>query len=140
MYKKILVALENSETDKTILVHIAKLAKGLGSTIILIHVADGFAARNQKSLNLAESQEMREDREYLERCKAEMEANGVPAVVELACGDPKSEIVASAEREKCDLIAMATHGHGFVKDVVLGSVAEGVRHRTSIPVLMVRAG
>ena len=139
MYRKILVPLEHSAADETILSHVTALAHDMNSHVILIHVADGFAARHQEDLNLAESQEMREDRQYLERRREELASRGLNVELLLACGDPTDEIVKAAERHGCDLIAMSTHGHRFIKDFVLGSVASGVRHRTDIPVLLIRA-
>src|SRR5438128_7622280 len=65
MYRKILVALENSHADETLLPHVAGLAKLHGSGLLLVHVADGFVARNYEQLGLAESREMKEDRVYL---------------------------------------------------------------------------
>jgi nucleotide-binding universal stress UspA family protein len=138
MYSKILVTLENSPADATILKHIRELAAALNSSVILIHVADGWAARNQETLKLRESEEMRDDMSYLERCRAELEASGVDADALLASGNPSAEIVAAAEREQVDLIAMATHGHRFLSDLVRGSVANEVRHHSKVPVLMVR--
>lgn len=139
VYKTILIPLENSPTDQAIVDHIRPLARILGSRLILIHVADGFAARHQSTLNLAESEEMRDDRVYLEQRRDELAREGLRVEAELACGDPTDEILKVAERERCDLIAMSTHGHRIVKDIVLGSVASAVRHRTDIPVLLVRA-
>lgn len=139
MYQTILVPLENSPTDDTIVRHVQPLARLMGSRLILVHVADGHVARNQEQLNLEDSEEMRRDRAYLEQRRQELAAAGFSATAQLAAGDPATEILALAERERCDLIAMATHGHGFVKDALLGSVAHEVRHRTSIPVLLVRA-
>lgn len=138
MYSRILVTLENSPADATILNHVRELAKKLDATLILIHVADGWAARNANALQLRESEEMRDDRAYLERCCAQMETAGVSADAVLASGDPSTEIVAAAEREKVDLIAMATHGHRFLNDLVRGSVANEVRHQSRVPVLLVR--
>ncbi|HWJ22376.1 MAG TPA: universal stress protein, partial [Gemmatimonadaceae bacterium] len=89
-------------------------------------------------LDLRESEEMRDDRDYLERVCASLRAEGLEVDAILANGDPSREIAAAAEREHCDLIAMATHGHGFLNDVVRGSVANEVRHRTTVPVLLVR--
>ncbi len=66
-------------------------------------------------------------------------AEGFRAEAILANGEPAREITAAAEREHCDLIAMATHGHKFIGDVIHGSVASDVRHTTSIPGLLVRA-
>ena len=138
MYKRILVPLENSPYDNAIIAHIRDLAKMTGASVVLIHVADGFAARNAKHLNLRESEEMRLDMQYLESKCAQLEAEGVDADPVLAGGDPSTEIVQAAERENCDLIAMSTHGHRFVKDLIYGSVANEVRHGTTIPVLLVR--
>jgi len=139
MYRTILVPLENSRTDQAIVDHVAVLARTLGSRLVLVHVADGFAARNQKELNLAESQEMRDDRAYLQRRQDELTSQGLTVETDLACGEPATEILNSVTRHRADLIAMATHGHGFVKDVVLGSVANVVRHKTHVPVLLVRS-
>jgi len=140
MYKRILVPLEHSPADDTILRHITGLAKLCGSEVVLLHVADGWVARNIMQLNLRESEEMKEDRAYLERVCAELRGAGVEADAVLAAGDPAKEIAAAAEREQCDLIAMATHGHRLLEDVVRGSTATALRHITRIPILMVRAG
>ena len=105
---------------------------------MLIQVADGWAERHQRHLQLRESEEMRDDREYLERVCAELTSEGFDADCVLASGDPPAEIAAAAEREKCDLIAMATHGHKFLADLLRGSVADAVRHRSMVPVLLVR--
>jgi universal stress protein A len=139
MYKRILVCLENTGTDAHIVEHVGPLAKLCGATLLLIHVADGWAARNIKQLDLRESEEMREDREYLERVAAGFVSNGVKAEAILATGDPATEVTAAADREKCDLIAMATHGHKLIGDVIHGSVANAVRHKSMVPVLLVRA-
>ncbi len=138
MYRHVLVALENSPYDEAILRHVRPLAQLCQAKVTLIHVADGFAARNMQQLKLRESEEIRADRAYLDRCVADLVAASLDAEAVLASGDPASEICAAAERESCDLIAMATHGHGFLNDMVRGSVANQVRHRTLIPVLMVR--
>lgn len=138
MYRHVLVALENSSYDATILGHVRALATTCSSRVTLIHVADGFAARNISTLKLRESEEMKQDRAYLDRCASELAAASLEVDAILASGDPAVEICAAAERERCDLIAMATHGHGFLNDMVRGSVANEVRHRTMVPVLMVR--
>ncbi len=139
MYRTILIPLENSPADQTILEHIKPLARLMASRVILAHVADGFVARNQEQLDLAESEEMRNDVAYLEERREQLAAEGFEVTSRLACGDPADQILALAQSENCDLIAMSTHGHRFLKDVLLGSVANNVRHRTDIPVLMVRA-
>ena len=138
MYTRVLVPLEHSPYDRCIIDHVRGLARFCRSAIVLIHVADGWAARNLRHLNLRESEEMRDDRAYLERICAELTADGFDADCVLASGDPPTEIAAAAEREQCDLIAMATHGHRFLADLIHGSVADAVRHRSLVPVLLVR--
>ncbi len=135
MYRRILVPVEHSPADDTILAHVRGLAKRLGSAVVLIHVADGWVARNIKELELRESEEMREDRAYLEEVSARLEAEGLDVDAVLAAGDPAKEIAAAAERERCDLIAMATHGHrdrhGHPRPPVAGGCGQG-QHRDSI--------
>ena len=138
MYSRILVTLDHSRSDAAIVAHVRRLAKHCGASVVLIHVADGWAARNVNALSLRESEEIKSDREYIERCRAELEADGIAAEAVLASGNPSEEIVAAAEREGADLIAMATHGHRLLNDIIRGTVANEVRHRTLVPVLLVR--
>lgn len=138
MYRRILVPLENTRTDRAIVAHVRTLARHCGASIVLIHVADGFAARNLAQLDLRESEEMRRDRAYLDAVCEELVADGLTCDAVLACGNPADEITAAAAREGADLIAMATHGHRGINDLIRGSVASELRHRTMVPVLMVR--
>ena len=91
MYQRILVAVENSEADRTILTHVAKLAKLTGAELLLVHVADGWAARHFDDLKLRESEEMRADREYLEQLKRDLTSQGFIVETRLARGDPASD-------------------------------------------------
>jgi nucleotide-binding universal stress UspA family protein len=140
MYRKILVALENSRADETVVPHVAEPVKRLGSELLLVHVADGFAARNFDELKLAESDEMKADRAYLDGVAARLGKAGLHVTTLLALGNPPNEILKTAQREGCDLIAMTSHGHKIVGDLFLGSTIDKVRHNTSIPILEVRAG
>ncbi len=117
-----------------------QLAKRLGAHLLLVHVADGWVARNFDRLKLAESDEMKADRAYLEQTAAQLRADGVSVTTQLALGDPPGEILKTAEAEHCDLIAMTSHGHRLLGDFLFGSVIHEVRHKTNIPVLLVRAG
>ena len=140
MYHKILVALENSRADETLLPHIGELAKLHGSELLLVHVADGFVARNYEQLKLAESQEMKDDRAYLENSAQELRARGLTVDTFLALGDPAEGILKAAEDRQCDLIAMTAHGHRLLGDLLYGSTINEVRHKAQVPVLLVRAG
>jgi nucleotide-binding universal stress UspA family protein len=139
MYRKILVALDHTDADETLIPHVADLARLCGAELLLLHVADGFTARNYHQLNLAESEEMREDREYLEAIAGRLGAAGLSARPLLALGQPPVEILKSAATEHCDLIALTSHGHRLIGDILLGSTIDYVRHRTEIPMLVVRA-
>ena len=139
MYKKILVALENGWADESLVPHIARLAGQSGAELLLLHVADGWAARNFDQLKLAESQEMREDNDYLERTAAALRTQGLAVATRLACGSPPQEIVRVAADSGCDLIAMASHGHKLIGDILYGSTIDKVRHETLVPLLVIRA-
>lgn len=139
MYRRILVALEHSAADATILAHVRDLAHLTGAELLLVHVADGWAARNFDRFNLRESEEMREDRAYLERVRADMMADGLTVDIRLAKGDPADELIRVAQEGHVDLVAMSTHGHRFIQDVLFGTTVNKVRHLVKIPVLLLRA-
>jgi universal stress protein A len=139
VYKRILVAVEHSPADRTILTHVTALAKLTGAELLLVHVADGFAARNFDRLKLRESEEMKADRAYLEGLKASLIAEGLAVNTHLALGDPAQELIRAADDGNVDLIAMSTHGHRFLSDVIHGATADRVRHLVKIPVLLLRA-
>jgi nucleotide-binding universal stress UspA family protein len=139
MYRKILVALENSRADESLLPQVTELATRLGSRLLLVHVADGWVARNFSQLKLAESDEMKADRAYLDKIVAGLRLQGLSVSAHLALGDPATEILKTAGAERCDLIAMTSHGHRLIGDIIYGSTINEVRHRTSIPILVVRA-
>jgi len=139
MYHKILIPLENSDYDQAILAHIRPLAKMTGASFLLMHVADGWVARNYEQLQLAESDEIKADRAYLESVVQTLRAEGFHADHLLAMGEPADEIVKIANTHHVDLIAMATHGHRFLGDLLLGSTADKVRHLVEVPVLLLKA-
>ena len=138
MYHHILVAVENSKADDAIMEHIAGLAKLTGAKLLLVHVADGFAARHFEDLNLRESEEIREDRAYLaQRCE-QLRAAGLQVDSQLAMGDPATELIRIAGEAQVDLIAMSTHGHRLLGDIIHGTTVDRVRHVVRMPVLLLR--
>ena len=137
MYDKILVTLEATPTDRAIIDHIKTLAVAMESRVVLLHVADGWAARTYGPEAI--SDEITEDKAYLEKVRHEFRAVGVSADAELAYGDPSQEIVKWVEKEGCDLVAMSTHGHRFIGDILFGTTAHHVRHNIDVPLLLVRA-
>jgi nucleotide-binding universal stress UspA family protein len=137
MYKTILLTLDSTPTDRVIIEHIKKLAKFMQAKVILLHVADGWAARTFGPD--AVSPEVTEDTLYLNQVLSEFQSSSIPAEAQLAFGEPSKEIVKWVEQKGCDLVAMSTHGHGPVEDLILGSVADHLRHQIDIPILMIRA-
>ncbi len=139
MYQRILVAIENSAADRTILEHVAGLVRLTGARLVLVHVADGWVARNFDQLKLRESEEMKTDRAYLEQLRDELTAQGFVVETHLALGDPATELIKAVENQNVDLIAMSTHGHRYLSDLLHGATADRVRHLVKIPVLLLRA-
>jgi len=137
MYKTILLTLDGTSTDRAIIEHVKPLAKWADSRVVLLHVADGWAARTFGPD--AVSREITEDTAYLEKIRAEFQSAGIPAEAELAYGEPGKEITKWVEKQGCDLVAMSTHGHGFLADLFLGSASRRVRHSVWVPVLLLRA-
>jgi nucleotide-binding universal stress UspA family protein len=138
MYKTILVPVENRETDQTILKHIRPLARLANSKLMLVHVADGWVARNYENFKLRESEEMKEDRLYLANLERELQAEGFEVTSVLAMGEPAEEIIKLARSQPVELIAMSTHGHRFISDLLYGSTADKVRHHVDVPVLLLK--
>jgi nucleotide-binding universal stress UspA family protein len=137
MYETILVTLDGTPSDRAIIEHVKRLAKFAHSRLVLLHVADGWAARTYGPE--AVSPEITADNAYLKQVREEFESAGIPAQAELAYGEPADEIVKWIGRKGCDLVAMSTHGHRFLADLFLGTTASRVQHRISVPVLLLRA-
>ena len=137
MYETILVTLDGTPTDRAIIEHVKQLAKLAGSRLVLLHVADGWAARTYGKD--AVSAEIADDTAYLQKVCSELQAAGIPTEAELAFGEPVDEIIKWVQQKGCDLVAMSTHGHRFLADLFLGTTATRVQHSISVPVLLLRA-
>jgi nucleotide-binding universal stress UspA family protein len=137
MYDTILLTLDGTPTDRRIIEHVKELAKLAHSRLVLLHVADGWAARTYGPD--AVSAEITEDTAYLKKVQAEFEAAGISAQAELSYGEPADQIIKWVQQKGCDLVAMSTHGHRFLADVFLGTTASRVQHSISAPVLLLRA-
>ena len=131
------MTLDGTASDRAIIEHVKALAKLAHGKVVLLHVADGWAARTYGAD--AVSAEITQDTAYLKRIRTELQAAGVPTEAELAYGDPVTEIVKWVRQKGCDLVAMSTHGHRFLADIFLGTTASRVQHSISVPVLLLRA-
>jgi nucleotide-binding universal stress UspA family protein len=137
MYDTILVTLDGTPTDRAIIDHVKELARLLHSRLVLLHVADGWAARTYG--RDAVSREISDDTVYLQKIRAELQSEGIATEAELAYGEPAKEIIKWVKQKGCDLVAMSTHGHRFLADMFLGTTANKVQHSVSVPVLLLRA-
>ena len=138
MFKKILVALDHSNADSALLPRVKELARLTGAEILLLHVSTGWAAQWQSNLNLSDSPEMEEDRQYLKRLEEDLRVQGFRVSSRHAAGKPSDEILKSAREEGCDLIAMTTHGHRLLQDLIYGTTITRVRHESEVPIFLVR--
>jgi nucleotide-binding universal stress UspA family protein len=139
MFKKILVALDHSKADTFLLPRVKELARLTGAEILLLHVSTGWAAQWQENLNLLDSQEIKEDRDFLERVGSELRSENFQVTLRHASGEPAHAILKTAQAEHCDLIAMATHGHRLISDLIHGTTITRVRHESTIPLFLVKA-
>jgi manganese transport protein len=139
MFKKILVALDHSKADSFVLPQVTELARLTGAEILLLHVSTGWAAQWQENLNLSDSQEIKEDREYLEKVNAELSRENLKVSTRHDSGEPAQAILKAADAEHCDLIAMTTHGHRLIADLIHGATIDKVRHQSNVPLFIVRA-
>lgn len=137
MYRTILVPLELEEGEERILEHVAALARRLESEVVLLHVAPGWRSRYfQGRIQHPDEGDLRA---RLEERAGRLGEEGVTVRTEVVYGGPGEEIVKAAARIDADLIAMATHGHRGILDLILGSPASDVRHEVGIPVLLLRS-
>lgn len=138
MFKKILVALDHSKADAVLLGHVKELARLMQAQVLLLHVSTGWKAQWQKDLNLTDSEEMEEDRAYLKKVEDGLQSEGFRVSAKHAAGRPADEILKTSRTEECDLIAMASHGHRLLNDVIYGTTITRVRHAAEIPIFLVR--
>jgi len=139
MFKRILIALDHSKADDALLPRVKELARLTKAELLLMHVSTGWAARWQKDLNLTDSEEIREDRAYLDRQEKQLREEGFAVRVYHATGEPSNEILRIGREEHCDLIAMTTHGHRLLSDLIHGTTITRVRHEAEIPIFLVKA-
>jgi manganese transport protein len=139
MFKKILIALDHSKADTFLLPRVKQLARLTGAEILLLHVSTGWAAHWQENLNLSDSQEMKEDRAFLESIGDELRREDFQVTLRHESGEPARAILKTAQAEHCDLIAMTTHGHRLISDLIHGTTISKVRHESTIPLFLVKA-
>ncbi len=143
MFTKMMVPLDGSDLAEGILPYVTHFAKGLGIPITLLTVIDqgAFELPKRSSVMASESEMFgaleRMVKERLDGVAAALMAQGVNASTTVAHGKPEEQIVRTAQREGCDIIAMSTHGRNMIARGVLGSITNKVMHSSGIPVLTI---
>jgi nucleotide-binding universal stress UspA family protein len=132
VYKKILVAIDCSPVDEVIVNHVTALARHNKAQVYLLHVVHSHTLDQDRAL-----------REEAEAClKSHLEilkAQGIETYMEIRSGEPDTEILEEIEGKNYDLVAMATHGHSYIGDILFGSVSRTLKHRITVPLLLIRA-
>ena len=132
VYKKILVTIDCSPVDEAILRHISAVARQNEAQVYLLHVVH--------SHTLDQDRVMREQtRSCLDTYRTTLQAQGIEAHIVVRSGEPDDEILAEIAGADYDLVAMATHGHTFIGDLLFGSVSRSLKHKISIPLLLLKS-
>jgi nucleotide-binding universal stress UspA family protein len=131
LYARILVPVEGKPTDELLLRHVRELAAVHQAEVILLRVAH-YHTRDERT------HEVEDGEAALTWAASQLEGGGFPVRRELSHGEPADAILAAAQEYDVDLIAMAMHGRGWLPRLMFGSIAESVRHRTPVPLLLVR--
>ena len=141
MYKKILVPLDGSKLAECVLPHVKTIAAGVGvAQVLLLRVVEPLPAGTPPAVDFEVVQEagMKEARKYLAGIKAKLSKDGMNVETKVLAGRPAETIIDFAQREKVDLVAIATHGRSGLTRWVFGSVADKVMRSLSVPILLVK--
>ena len=131
VYKKILVTIDCSPVDNAIVEHVALLAVQNSAQVSLLHVVHAHTLDQRRELNArAETS--------LEKHCEKLRAQKIEVCKIMPCGEPGEQILKEIENGDYDLVAMALHGHKFPGDILFGSVSEILKHKISIPLLLLK--
>ena len=132
VYKKILVAIDCSPVDEVILKHVSALAKQNEAQVYLMHVVHSHTLDQDRILHEKTS-------ECMQSCQKQLQEQGIDAAVIIRSGEPDRQILKEIRENDYDLVAMATHGHNFIGDLLFGSVSRTLKHKITIPLLLIKS-
>jgi len=150
MFKKILVCLDGSEIAEKIIPFVREEALATGSQVILLRVVGipsnltvdipGFPAVPLRTSSMPEHLKKEDNtaKAYLKQVAQPMDKQGIQVKCETLMGSPGSTIISYINENNIDLIAIASHGHSGLRNVLLGSVAEYVVRESDLPILIIR--
>jgi nucleotide-binding universal stress UspA family protein len=139
-HKRVLVALDGSTDSEAVLRFLMEIAGPLDMTVMLLHVLEPITPQAVEGAMIVDDIEtrQRDAEEYLAPISAALRSQGVDASWAIRRGRPADEILAAAQDNGADLIAMATHGRTGLGRLLFGSVAEAVLRHARVPVFMMR--
>lgn len=130
VYKKILVAMDCSPVDDVIIDHVCALAQQNEAHVWLLHVVHSHTLDQERVLRqIAE--------EALNTQRQKLTSQNIETSIIIRSGEPDKQILEQIEASNYDLVAMATHGHSFIGDILFGSVSRSLKHKISIPLLLI---
>ena len=130
VYKKILVAMDCSPVDDTIIEHVSDLALQNNAQVYLLHVVHSHTLDQERTLH-------KQAEACLKSCYELLQARSIEVHTLIRSGEPDTEILKEIEEKDYDLVAMATHGHSFIGDILFGSVSRTLKHKISVPLLLI---
>lgn len=126
MVKKILTAFDGSKTAESVLPYLETLLTTEDADVTLVQVVpEGNPERSDAAAR------------YLDRIATELRAKGAVVDIAVRKGTPATELAELAARGGYALLLMCSRGKSGLKRMFLGSVAEEVLRRSTIPVLIV---
>lgn len=132
VYKKILVAMDCSPVDDIIIGHVSALALQNNAKVYLLHVVHSHTLDQDRALHELATASLNSHCELLQD-------RGIKTSIIIRSGEPDAQILEEIEGNDYDLVAMATHGHTFIGDILFGSVSETLKHRINIPLLLLKS-
>ena len=138
----VLVAVDLSSASQKILHYVKTLALGLSAKVWLLYAAKpelGFAGfgPSQQPVEGQVAQKFHKEHKELQNEADKLRNTGIDARALLVQGSAVEVILHESSKLKTDLIVVGSHGHGAVYHLAVGSVSEGVLHRSSCPVLVI---
>ena len=134
-HKRIAICVDFSVMDKKTISH-ALAQGGTAAEYLLIHVVESAGAIMLQGD--IEDYETEQDRAGLKLYSDELSGQGYINTIALGFGNPKKVIPEISNQYKADLLVLGAHGHRGIKDLIFGTTINAVRHRVSIPILVVK--
>ncbi len=131
LYTKILLTMDCSDADDPIVEHVSALAQQNNAQVVLMHVIHAHTIDQDRALRDKASI-------AINNCVTTMQAKGIEVQYIVKNGEPEKEILQEIETGGYDLVAMATHGHTFIGDILFGSVSDSLKHAINIPLLLLK--